>query len=464
MFCDRGTPSKDPRQFTIYQSIKDELIARGMAPEAVRFVHEARNHAQLKALFSQCNRGEVSVLIGSTEKMGTGTNVQARLAALHHVDVPWRPADLEQREGRILRQGNQNHEIDIFNYVTESSYDTVMWQRVQAKAVFIEQMRRNEVLDNEIEDLSGGDIGSAAAETKAIATGDPRYLRQVELDDAVRRLSALQRAHHQSVRNRDWQVRVLEKAVPAKQADIAAVAPAATASAARGDAPHRVVVGTSPFADRSEAAAALTVACRKAYIAGKDRGATRYEPIGASINGIEVLGARDLTHDMLLLRLDVPSRTTEIDATELLAAGSQLGLDVSGPKQLGLLRRVENLYTGLPDHHARLEREQQRQREELDDLLSNPPAPFEHSAELGISPGRTGRPDIGAAHGGRKPRSQGQSRSSHPADENAWARTWLESESQSHTCARRRTRVHQRRCTSPGRAHPGTGCSRTAPA
>src|ERR1700682_6185046 len=154
--------------------------------------------------------------MGSTEKMGTGMNVQHRAAALHHVDVPWRPADLEQREGRIIRQGNQNEEVEILNYVTESTYDTVMWQKVQAKAVFIDQMRRNEVLDSEVEDLSGGDIGSAAAETKAVATGDPRYLRQVELDDTVRRLSALERAHQQSVRNRDWQVRVLERAIPAQ--------------------------------------------------------------------------------------------------------------------------------------------------------------------------------------------------------------------------------------------------------
>ncbi len=124
-----------------------------------------------------------------------GTNVQSRLRALHHVDVPWRPADLEQREGRILRQGNQNDIVDIVNYVTEGTYDTVMWQKVQAKALFIEQMRRNEVIDNEIEDLSGGDIGSAAAETKAIATGDPRYVKQVELEDEVKRLSALERAH-----------------------------------------------------------------------------------------------------------------------------------------------------------------------------------------------------------------------------------------------------------------------------
>lgn len=382
MFCDRGTPSKDPQQFTIYQAIKDELVARGMPASAVRFVHEARNPAQLKALFAQCNRGEVSVLIGSTEKMGTGTNVQARLTALHHVDVPWRPADLEQREGRILRQGNQNSQVDILIYVTQASYDTVMWQKVQAKALFIEQMRRREVVETEVEDLDGGDIGSAAAETKAVATGDPRYLRQVELDDAVRRLTALQRAHQQSVRNRDFQVRVLERAIPAKQAEIDQLAPVASTAEAHAADTHRIAVGANTFTDRSTAAAALTTACRRAYLAGKDRGASRYEPIGASINGIEVLGARDLTHDMLILRLAVPSRTTELESNELLADTYAPGGDSATPKQLGLLRRVENLYTGLPDHLRRLQFEQERQQDELDDLLANPPGPFEDSSAL----------------------------------------------------------------------------------
>ena len=162
----------------------------------------------------QCNRGDVSVLIGSTEKMGTGTNVQSRALALHHVDVPWRPADLEQREGRIIRQGNQNEVVEILNYVTEATYDTVMWQKVQAKALFIDQMRRNEVIDNEVEDLSGGDIGSAAAETKAIATGDPRYVQQVELEDDVKRLSALERAHRTRAANATGGCRQLERSIP----------------------------------------------------------------------------------------------------------------------------------------------------------------------------------------------------------------------------------------------------------
>lgn len=385
VFCDRGTPSKHSGQFTIYQALKDELIDRGMPAEAIRFVHDAKTHEELKSLFSQCNSGEVSVLIGSTEKMGTGVNVQARAAALHHVDLPWRPCDLEQREGRILRQGNQNLDgIHIFNYVTESSYDTVMWQKVQAKALFIEQMHRNEVVDTEIEDLSGGDIGAAAAETKAIATGDPRYLRQVELDGTVKRLTALDRAHQQSVRNRDWQVHALEHAIPNKQRDIDALVPVAETAAthiAAGRPPH-ITVADMTYTDRVPAAQAISVVCQQAYTAGKDRGASRFEPIGATINGIDILAVRDLTHDQLLLRLAVPSRTTDIDALELLSISSGPGSEANGPKQLGLLRRVENLYSGLPEHHRRLQHERDRDQAALDDFLANPPAPFEHAAQL----------------------------------------------------------------------------------
>lgn len=382
VFCDRGTPSTDPHQFSIYQAIKDELTARAMPAERIRFIHDARKPAEVKALFAQCNRGEVSVLIGSTEKMGTGTNVQARAIALHHVDVPWRPADLEQREGRMIRQGNQNQVVEILNYVTESSYDTVMWQKVQAKALFIEQMRRNEVFDTEIEDLSGGDIGSAAAETKAVATGDPRYLRQVELEDDVKRLTALQRAHHESVRRRDWRVTTHERTIPAKQQALDQLAPVAEQAAnhTESGAPSRITVANATHIDRSTAATALATACRQAFIAGKDRGATQFIPIGASINGVDILAARDLTHDMLLLRLAVPSRITELKQDELMATAGEG--ESAAHKARGLLRRVENLYSGLPAHHRMLRGELERDQAELDDMLANPPGPFEHAGAL----------------------------------------------------------------------------------
>ncbi|MCA2304872.1 helicase [Mycobacterium intracellulare] len=384
MFCDRGTPSKDPGRFSVYQAIKDELVARGMPEESIRFIHDVKDN-EIQTLFAQCRRGDVSVLIGSTEKIGAGVNVQARTAALYHVDVPWRPRDLEQREGRILRQGNQNLDgVDIFTCVTEGSYDTVMWQKVQAKQLFIEQMRRNEVVDIEIEDLSVGDLGAAAAETKAIATGDPRYVRQVELDDTVKRLTALQRAHQQSVRNRDWQVSILERAIPNKQRDIDQLAPVAEAAAAHAAAggPPWLTIAETTYTERVPAAQALATVLRAAYTAGKDRGASRFERTGASINGVELLAARDLTHDQLRLRLAIPSRTTDIDALELLSTGAGLASEVSGPKQLGLLRRVENLYTGLPEHHARLQHDRDRDHAALDDFLANPPEPFEHTDEL----------------------------------------------------------------------------------
>lgn len=383
VFCDRGTPSKDPRQFTIYQAIKDELIAQGMRPEQIRFIHDAKKPSDLAALRAQCTRGEVSVLIGSTEKMGTGTNVQSRCVALHHVDVPWRPADLEQREGRIIRQGNQNKRVEILNYVTEGTYDTVMWQKVEAKALFIEQMRRNEVVDTEIEDLSGGDIGAAAAETKAIATGDPRYLRQVELDDTVRRLTALERAHHDAVRHRDYQVKTLEQSIPRQQKIIDELDPIAQQAAGSETVPE-ITVGGRRFPDRPAAARAAFAACQKAYTQNRATGAFDFKPTGITVAGNEVLAARSLTNDVLRVKLSVPSEVKDIERAELI---SETAGQESGQKVSGLLKRLENLYTNLPHHHQALSQRLQMDQDELADHLDHPPGSFEHAHELATTEG-----------------------------------------------------------------------------
>ncbi len=127
VFCDRSTPHQTGGKFSLYEGLRDELVERGMAEQAIRFIHDYPRPGEKAQLFNDCRAGRVSVLVGSTEKMGTGTNIQDRAVALHHVDVPWRPADLEQREGRILRQGNQNPRVEILNYVTEETWDTVMW-------------------------------------------------------------------------------------------------------------------------------------------------------------------------------------------------------------------------------------------------------------------------------------------------------------------------------------------------
>ena len=379
VFCDRGTPAKDPDQFTIYAAIKDELVARGMAAEKVRFVHEARKPTELRALFSACNRGEVSVLIGSTEKMGTGANIQTRAVALHHVDVPWRPADLEQREGRILRQGNQNGEVEILTYVTEGTYDTVMWQKVQAKALFIEQVRRGDGIDNEVDSLDGGDIGTAAAETKAVATGDPRYLRQVELEDTVKRLEALERAHHESLRRRDWLVAGHERSLPQRRNDVDELAPIAATVAERtaaGQHPE-LVIAAAAYPDAGAASAAFTAACRRAFDEARDRASSQFEPIGASIGGLEVVASRDHINGCLLVRLAVPSRFAEISREDLIAAA-----DTGGVKARGLMTRLENIYAQLPRHLHSMRADLDRDQSEYDDLLAHPPEPFAHTGEL----------------------------------------------------------------------------------
>ena len=380
VFCDRGTPAKDPDQFTIYAAIRDELVERGMPDEKIRFVHEARKPAEMKALFTACNRGDVSVIIGSTEKMGTGANIQVRAAALHHVDVPWRPADLEQREGRILRQGNQNQQVEILTYVTEGTYDTVMWQKVQAKALFIEQVRRGDTVDSEVESLDGGDIGTAAAETKAVATGDPRYLRQVELEDEVKRLVALERAYHESIRRRDWIVSGHARSIPRRRNELAELEPIAhqvNAMTAEGSAPD-IVVGPTHFPDAGAAAKAFTAACRRAWDDARNRASSEFEPLGASIGGQDVVAARDHINGCLLVRLAVPSRVAEISREDLIGATDEAG----GAKARGLMKRVENIWAQLPRHYDSLRLDLDRDQSEYDDLLAHPPEPFEHTGNL----------------------------------------------------------------------------------
>ncbi|MBO0871810.1 MAG: DEAD/DEAH box helicase family protein [Pseudonocardia sp.] len=191
VFCDLGTPN--PHRWNAYDELRDQLAARGVPGEQVRFIHEAATDEAKGRLFQACRAGEVAVLIGSTERMGVGTNVQARAVALHHLDCPWRPADLQQREGRILRQGNQNSEVQILRYVTEASFDGYSWQTVARKAQFIAQVMRGRLDVREIEDI--GDNALSYNEVKALATGNPLLLEHAEATAELTRLERLERAH-----------------------------------------------------------------------------------------------------------------------------------------------------------------------------------------------------------------------------------------------------------------------------
>ncbi|WP_313555100.1 helicase C-terminal domain-containing protein [Miniimonas arenae] len=193
VFCDRSTPKYDGT-FAVYEALADDLTARGIPREKIAFIHDARDDLARADLFHRARTGEIAVLIGSTEKMGTGTNVQDRAVALHHMDCPWRPADLEQREGRILRQGNQNRQVEVINYVTEGTYDAVMWQIVARKAAFIAQTK-NTGASRTLADVED-DMTISAAAASAIATGDPRIIARAELVETVGNLTALRDAHH----------------------------------------------------------------------------------------------------------------------------------------------------------------------------------------------------------------------------------------------------------------------------
>lgn len=195
IFCDQGTPGPDGLQ--TYGRLRLALTRRGMSADRVRFVHEAPSPELRAQLFADCRAGAVSVLIGSTDKLGVGTNVQPRLRAIHHADAPWRPSDIEQREGRAFRPGNLNPLVDVYRYVTRGTFDAYMWQTLQRKAAFIEQLYRAEPTVRTVDDLS--DAVLTYAEVKALATGNALLLQQAEAAAEVARLRLLQSINRQSV-------------------------------------------------------------------------------------------------------------------------------------------------------------------------------------------------------------------------------------------------------------------------
>lgn len=191
----------------IYGEIKRELIKRGIPAGEIAFIHDFDTPTKKARAFADANAGKIRVMIASTEKAGTGVNMQERLYALHHLDAPWRPADVEQREGRILRQGNRHAEVRIFNYVTEGSFDGFMWQTLENKARFISQIMAGEVTARSSEDVD--DMVMTAAQVKAIASGNPRILERVSIEVELSRLSRLYTVWRNGRRNLKWELESL---------------------------------------------------------------------------------------------------------------------------------------------------------------------------------------------------------------------------------------------------------------
>ncbi|MCU7369994.1 DEAD/DEAH box helicase [Paucibacter sp. O1-1] len=188
VFCDQSSP-KAGKAFSVYEDLRDRLVEAGIPERDIAFIHDAETDVQKAKLFKAVREGRVRVLLGSTGKMGIGTNVQTRLVALHHLDAPWRPCDVEQREGRILRQGNECEEVDIFRYVTEQSFDAYSWQTLETKARFIAQVMRGDKGLRAIEDVELATL--SYAEVKALASGNPMVIEKAGVDAEVAKLSTL---------------------------------------------------------------------------------------------------------------------------------------------------------------------------------------------------------------------------------------------------------------------------------
>lgn len=187
IFSDSGTPKPD--KFNVYQEIKDQLIEKGLPEKEIAFIHDAKTDQQRDALFDKVRSGEVRVIIGSTQKLGTGTNIQDKLIAAHHIDCPWKPSDLTQREGRILRQGNENDTVEIYRYVTKGTFDSYLWQIQEQKLTYISQVMNGSNINRSMDDLD--ETVLSAAEVKAIATDNPLLAEKMSIDNEVTRLQLI---------------------------------------------------------------------------------------------------------------------------------------------------------------------------------------------------------------------------------------------------------------------------------
>lgn len=256
VFCDLGTPKTDG-VFSVYDDLRRQLVDRGVPAHQIAFMHEARNDAEKGRLFERARTGEIQVLIGSTQMMGVGTNVQARAIALHHLDCPWKPSEMEQREGRILRQGNQHDEVMIFRYATEKSFDGYMYQTVARKAAFIDQVMSGRVDLREIDDIASSETLSYE-EMQAAISGNPHLRERQQVSSEITQLDLLARSHRDAERSLKWritnlqgQISTLTAAIPELEAEAARVVDT------RGDR-FAITLGDRRYTDRVEAARLFT--------------------------------------------------------------------------------------------------------------------------------------------------------------------------------------------------------------
>ncbi len=262
IFCDLSSPKGDGT-FNVYDDVRNKLVARGIPKEEIAFIHEYNTETKKADLFAKVRAGQVRILMGSTPKLGAGTNVQDRLIALHHLDCPWKPSDLEQQEGRILRQGNQNDKVKIFRYVTENTFDAYMWQILENKQKFISQIMTSKSPVRACEDVD--DTALSYAEIKALATGNPHIKEKMDLDVQVSKLKLLKANHTSQIyrlesdiaKNFPVQISALKERIAGMQVDSQVV----KSVDLQDNDTFAMTVGNVLYEDKKEAGEALIAAC-----------------------------------------------------------------------------------------------------------------------------------------------------------------------------------------------------------
>ena len=360
VFCDLSTP-KDDGSFNVYDDIREKLVAKGVPRDEIAFIHEANTDAKKAALFAKVRTGQIRVILGSTSKMGAGTNIQDRLVALHHLDVPWRPSDVEQQEGRILRQGNMNDTVRIFRYLTEETFDAYMWQILENKQRFIGQVMTGKSPARSCEDTD--ETSLKFAEVKALASGNPLIMEKTELDTAVAKLKLLKSSHtSQHYRLED----ALLKTYPKEMAEVTALIDGLKADIETAkqnlpiDAEHfKMTVGGVEYTDRKEAGTAILAACSN--LKAVNAGGTIGEYAGFTLKA-------QFDSFTQQFRLSVKGKTTHT-------------IEI-GPDPAGNITRINNVVTGLEKNLTSSQQRLESLHEKIESAKAELLRPFPQEEEL----------------------------------------------------------------------------------
>ena len=366
IFCDLSTP-KDDGAFSVYDDIRAKLLELGIPENEIAFIHNAKSEAQKKDLFGKVRSGQVRILLGSTQRMGAGTNCQQKLIALHHLECPWRPSDLQQREGRIIRQGNENPEVDIYSYVTEGTFDAYLYQLVESKQKFISQIMTSKSPVRSAEDVD--EQALSYAEIKALASGNPMIKEKMDLDIEVSKLKLL-KSNHLSQRyaledaiSKTFPKNIAEaqERISGYEADIAAVKEN-THPNADGFSPL-VLMGV-PHTDKKEAGAALLTMCQ-----------TMLSPEATQVGSYCGL--------TLELAFDTFAREYRLTMIGQLRHTVTLGTDV-----FGNLQRMDNALEGLPIKEQACREQLSNLQTQLETAKAEVQKPFPREAELNTKTAR----------------------------------------------------------------------------